>query len=313
MDQIFNKLEVNKSLRLSLLVDYNRGHCGKNHTSVHLCQPLKANFMPNSNVRIGFYKAPNIFNPNGFRIQEIRGVQHMKICVFDDHVLLTGANLSDNYFTEREDRWILFKNNPQLADYCDDLANTMIDISYQMDDEGVLIVIYKQRPRNLPKNRKKFISVAKNRMDLFKYMQEDMPGIVPPEEPSRPADAEKDIQVYTEAPEQIEKLKKTLKSEDIFNILKDMPHDLNIVTGDGGWKNEVTVTGSTVYLFPALQLYQYGCNDDFQYLSEILPKFENLAISSGYMAFPPQIARELCRVKKLSLLSASPHVFIYIG
>ena len=67
----------------------------------------------------------------------------MKFCVFDDHVLLTGSNLSENYFTEREDRWILFKNNPELADYCDDLANSLIDFSYQMTDDGKLAVIYK--------------------------------------------------------------------------------------------------------------------------------------------------------------------------
>lgn len=141
MDQIFNKLEVNKNLRLSILLDFHRGHRAKDHTSVNLCYPFKANFQPNDNVRIGLFKNFYKLNVNSLLgLQEIRGVQHMKIVVFDDHVLMTGANLSDSYFTDREDRWVLFEDCPELADYCDDLANSMIDISFQMNDEGKLVV-----------------------------------------------------------------------------------------------------------------------------------------------------------------------------
>ena len=65
----------------------------------------------------------------------------MKMAVFDDNVILTGANMSESYFTDREDRWIVFKESKELADYCDDLANSVIDFSYQMNDEGRLVVI----------------------------------------------------------------------------------------------------------------------------------------------------------------------------
>ena len=99
--------------------------------------------MPNHNVRVGFYKPFHKIDFNAFlTLQETRGVQHMKICIFDDHVLLTGSNLSDSYFTDRDDRWVLFQNNPELADYCDDLVNSVIDFSYQMDDEAKLIVYF---------------------------------------------------------------------------------------------------------------------------------------------------------------------------
>jgi CDP-diacylglycerol---glycerol-3-phosphate 3-phosphatidyltransferase len=123
-------------------MDFHRGHRAKNFTSYTLLLPLKANFMPNHNVRVGFFKHFHRINANAFvGLQEVRGVQHMKIAVFDDHVLLTGANLSDSYFTDREDRWVLLKDNKELADYCDDLTNTIIDVSYQMDDEAKLIVM----------------------------------------------------------------------------------------------------------------------------------------------------------------------------
>lgn len=32
---------------------------------------------------------------------EIIGVHHMKLHVFDDNIMITGANLSDDYFTDR--------------------------------------------------------------------------------------------------------------------------------------------------------------------------------------------------------------------
>ena len=38
---------------------------------------------------------------------ELLGVYHAKFCVFDDLCLLTGANLSEEYFTQRQDRYLL--------------------------------------------------------------------------------------------------------------------------------------------------------------------------------------------------------------
>ena len=37
---------------------------------------------------------------------EVLGVHHQKIYIFDDRVVLTGANLSKNYFLNRRDRVI---------------------------------------------------------------------------------------------------------------------------------------------------------------------------------------------------------------
>ena len=51
----------------------------------------------------------------------------MKICVFDDHVLLTGANTSEIYFTYRTDRYIILKNTPRLADFLEDSVNAILD------------------------------------------------------------------------------------------------------------------------------------------------------------------------------------------
>ena len=39
------------------------------------------------------------------RVSEIVGVCHLKAFIYDDNVLMTGANLSNTYFSNRQDRW----------------------------------------------------------------------------------------------------------------------------------------------------------------------------------------------------------------
>lgn len=41
-------------------------------------------------------------------LDEVAGVFHIKAYIIDDQVILTGANLSEEYFTDRQDRYILF-------------------------------------------------------------------------------------------------------------------------------------------------------------------------------------------------------------
>ena len=51
------------------------------------------------------------------RVSEIIGVCHLKAYVFDNDVLLSGANLSTIYFTKRQDRYFLFKGMDHLANF----------------------------------------------------------------------------------------------------------------------------------------------------------------------------------------------------
>uniref|UniRef100_A0A7R9YDJ2 CDP-diacylglycerol--glycerol-3-phosphate 3-phosphatidyltransferase n=1 Tax=Pinguiococcus pyrenoidosus TaxID=172671 RepID=A0A7R9YDJ2_9STRA len=50
---------------------------------------------------------------------------HVKTLVFDDDVLLTGANMSDEYFTSRQDRYVTFSQNTDFADYCAAMVNAI--------------------------------------------------------------------------------------------------------------------------------------------------------------------------------------------
>ena len=61
------------------------------------------------------------------RYKEGLGVFHAKAYVFDDTVLISGANLSDDYFTDRQDRYLLFGSGaaPALADYYHGFADVV--------------------------------------------------------------------------------------------------------------------------------------------------------------------------------------------
>lgn len=50
------------------------------------------------------------------RADEVLGVMHVKAIVADDEVLMTGANLSEDYFTNREDRYVVLSGCRGLAD-----------------------------------------------------------------------------------------------------------------------------------------------------------------------------------------------------
>ncbi len=59
----------------------------------------------------------------------------MKYYVFDDQVILSGANLSASYFTDRMDRWVVLDNVPALADYLEDATNCIANNGVQVDLE----------------------------------------------------------------------------------------------------------------------------------------------------------------------------------
>lgn len=95
--------------------------------SVAMITPLLERF--GDRVLLSLYHTPHLrgvkkgFLPN--RWNETLSVSHVKAAVFDNDVILTGANLSDTYFTTRQDRYIHFSNVPELADYFAGLLTTL--------------------------------------------------------------------------------------------------------------------------------------------------------------------------------------------
>ncbi|GAP90910.1 putative phosphatidylserine synthase [Rosellinia necatrix] len=105
-------LRHNPDLTLSILTDALRGTREAPRPScASLLAPLITEFGPDR-VEIRMYHTPNLTGlrkkhiPN--RINEGWGLQHMKLYGVDDEIILSGANLSNDYFTNRQDRYHLF-------------------------------------------------------------------------------------------------------------------------------------------------------------------------------------------------------------
>lgn len=65
------------------------------------------------------------------RINEGWGLQHMKLYGIDDEIIMSGANLSNDYFTNRQDRYHVFKSR-EITDYFGRLYRTVCELSYRV-------------------------------------------------------------------------------------------------------------------------------------------------------------------------------------
>ena len=122
-----------------ILLDATRGSRGEKNSRTMLL-PLVKSFSDLCSVHL--YHTPSL---NGIlksvlpqRWDEIVGLQHMKLYIFDNCVLVSGANLSNDYFTNRQDRYIVIEDCPKLADFCDNLVETVCSFSFKMDSSNNL-------------------------------------------------------------------------------------------------------------------------------------------------------------------------------
>jgi CDP-diacylglycerol--glycerol-3-phosphate 3-phosphatidyltransferase len=119
-----------------ILLDYNRGTRGGSN-SCSMLQPLLADFP--DKVRVCLYQNPRLrgvvqrFLPA--RWNEIFGVQHIKLYIFDDTVVISGANLSDLYFEQRQDRYMVITDKA-LASFCADLVDAVSAGSFKLIHHG---------------------------------------------------------------------------------------------------------------------------------------------------------------------------------
>jgi len=65
------------------------------------------------------------------RINEGWGLQHMKLYGMDDQIIMSGANLSDDYFTNRQDRYHVLKSK-SVTDYFARVYRAVADLSYRV-------------------------------------------------------------------------------------------------------------------------------------------------------------------------------------
>ncbi|KAH8353845.1 hypothetical protein KR084_008486 [Drosophila pseudotakahashii] len=117
VQKLRHSLEQQSALRLNVLLDFTRGTRGALNSKTMLL-PLVRDFA--SQVQLSLYHTPDLRGMTKRlappRWNELLGLQHMKVYLFDDAVIISGANLSNDYFTNRQDRYILIEDKP-LADF----------------------------------------------------------------------------------------------------------------------------------------------------------------------------------------------------
>lgn len=125
-------LQDGSELKVSILTDALRGTREAPKPS---CASLLASLVEEfpDRVEVRMYHTPNLTGLRKAlipkRINEGWGLQHIKLYGVDDELILSGANLSNDYFTNRQDRYHVF-NSKRVADYFAHIHDVVCSISF---------------------------------------------------------------------------------------------------------------------------------------------------------------------------------------
>lgn len=155
-------------LKVKILLDYTRGSRGKNN-SRSLLLPLLQQY--SSQVQVSLYHTPELRGLLKWllpeRWNETVGLSHLKVYIFDDTLILSGANLSDQYFTNRQDRYVVFSNCKELATFFDDLVSTVSTFSFQLEPDNSVTLHEKWDVHPYDGNYYKFVDNANKTLQHF--------------------------------------------------------------------------------------------------------------------------------------------------
>ncbi|KAJ2492173.1 CDP-diacylglycerol--glycerol-3-phosphate 3-phosphatidyltransferase [Coemansia sp. RSA 2050] len=155
-------LAINQELCVDILLDCLRGtrSDSRGQSSATLLAPLVRKY-GDQRVRIAMYHTPAL---NGIskrlwpqRYNETFGLQHIKAYVFDDELIVSGANLSREYFNNRQDRYIKIGSRG-LAIYFVGLVRAIASFSFGLGQDGLLAM-----PVGVPdpsRDPREFVAVA---------------------------------------------------------------------------------------------------------------------------------------------------------
>lgn len=147
-------------LKVTVILDHMRGSRGVTNSRSMLMPLIKKFFKPwsssssssptsqvqndsdRTSMQLFLYHTPDL---QGWlkqllpeRFNEVVGLFHIKAYIFDDNVIISGANLSESYFTDRQDRYILIKDFKPLADFYDRLLTTISKFSFLVQPDNSL-------------------------------------------------------------------------------------------------------------------------------------------------------------------------------
>ncbi|KAH8258271.1 hypothetical protein KR038_009077, partial [Drosophila bunnanda] len=162
-----HSLQAESALRLNVLLDFTRGTRGALNSKTMLL-PLVRDF--GSQVQLSLYHTPDLRGMTKRlappRWNELLGLQHMKVYLFDDAVIISGANLSNDYFTNRQDRYILIEDKP-LADFYAQFIERVQEFSLAVAPDASEGLHRNWRILPYEGTKEQFIQLAKQRIADF--------------------------------------------------------------------------------------------------------------------------------------------------
>lgn len=131
---IDQNVKQNSDLKVNILIDYARGTRGE----INSKKMLQHLVNQSENVLLSLYHTPNLRGLTKkvvpARWNELVGLQHMKVYIADNTVIISGANLSNDYFTNRQDRYIVI-NDKHLSDFYFNLISKVQEFSLRVTSD----------------------------------------------------------------------------------------------------------------------------------------------------------------------------------
>lgn len=132
---IHDNMKRNENLKVNILLDFTRGTRGEIN-SKSILMPL---VNENDSCCVSLYHTPALRGLTKklapARWNELFGLQHMKLYLIDDTVIISGANLSNDYFTNRQDRYIMIENT-SLANFYSNFIGKVQEFSLKVKTNG---------------------------------------------------------------------------------------------------------------------------------------------------------------------------------
>ncbi|KAJ8037705.1 CDP-diacylglycerol--glycerol-3-phosphate 3-phosphatidyltransferase, mitochondrial [Holothuria leucospilota] len=121
-------------------------------------------------VNVSLYHTPDL---RGFlkklipeRYNEVVSVQHLKVYIFDDTFVTSGANLSDSYFVNRQDRYIRIDGCCELATFYESLVKAICSFSFCLHANNTLSIDQSFGIHPFKGSKKDFQEAARDRVEF---------------------------------------------------------------------------------------------------------------------------------------------------
>ncbi|KAK3752194.1 hypothetical protein QZH41_019338, partial [Actinostola sp. cb2023] len=169
---IRNASKSGKKIEVDILLECTRGSRGKVNSRTMLL-PLLQEF--SNCVSVSLYLTPELRGIKKMilpeRFNETVALTHLKVYLTDDTVIMSGANLSNDYFKNRQDRYIEIRDSPQVADFFHQLVSTVKTFSLQLSKDNTTSMhpSFSCHPTEDANGGKHFIKEASRR--LFDFLE----------------------------------------------------------------------------------------------------------------------------------------------